>query len=53
MSSLYIPDLTEIERAFLDPYEAPPGAFLIENGHVCPLPVEADFNQRVPVISVG
>ena len=53
MSSLYIPDLTEIERAFLYPYEAPRGAFLIENGHVCPLPVEADFNQRVPVISVG
>ena len=53
MSGLYIPDLSDIERAFLYPYEAPRAAFMIDKGHVTRALDQADFKGRVPVISVG
>lgn len=50
---LKIPKMTMRERAFGYPYEAPEGAYLLQNGYQLALPDTYDFSSRVAVLSVG
>jgi len=50
---LKIPKMTMRERAFLYPYTAPEGAYLLKNGYQLVLPDDYDFSGRVAVLSVG
>jgi len=48
-----IPKMTMRERAFDYPYDAPKGAYLLQNGYVQTLEPDYDFSQRIAVLSVG
>jgi hypothetical protein len=50
---LKIPEMTMRERAFGYPYDAPQGAYLLQNGYQLALSEEYDFSGRVAVLSVG
>ena len=48
-----IPEMTEQQRAFRYPYDAPDGSFLITSGHCTTLDDDYDFSGRIAVLSVG
>ena len=50
---LKIPEMTMRERAFGYPYDAPQGAYLLQNAYQLDLSAEYDFSDRVAVLSVG
>ena len=45
--------LSDLQRALDYPYDAPPDAYLIKDGHRLSLSEDYDFSGRTPVLSVG
>ena len=48
-----IPQMSMRERALNYPYTAPDGGFMIADGFCTALPENADFSNRIAVLSVG